>query len=70
MPDLEAYDKPDVIEVGDAKWVVVGVRNISTKQLRLIDVRRLPQRSGLGDLSSRFGVVYLTCCTANFSASC
>src|ERR1700722_7321998 len=70
MPDLEAYDKPDVIEVGDAKWVVVGVRNISTKRLRLIDVRRLPQRSGLGDLSSRFGVVYLTCCTANFSASC
>jgi hypothetical protein len=44
MADVEAsrrFDRPDVIEVGDAKWVVVGVRNISTKQLSLIHVRRL-----------------------------
>jgi hypothetical protein len=44
MPDLEAYDKPDVIEAGDANWVVVGARNISTKRLRL----RGGYRSGAG----------------------
>jgi hypothetical protein len=40
--DTRQFDKPDVIEVGAAKWVVVGVRNIGTKQLCVIDVRRLP----------------------------
>jgi hypothetical protein len=42
LVNTRRFDTPDVIEVGDAKWVVVGVRNISTKQLRLIDVKRLP----------------------------
>lgn len=40
--DTRRIEKPDVIEIGDAKWVVVGVREMGTKQLCLIDVRLLP----------------------------
>jgi hypothetical protein len=35
------FQRGDVISEGDAQWQVVGVRNTSTEQLWLIDVKKV-----------------------------